>query len=569
MKKTSVSILAAIAAFAPSWGNTVAWYRFDEGTLGRRVGSSVTIENSANPGRLTGKCQYQDNGTGALSDSEDNAQLPIATNAFPIGIGLAAPSGKAPNGQALFFHTAWWDANHNNNNADTQNGAGVAVQWDDAFELPTFTAECFFKSSIANGKAAGNQTLVAMPGATMEAVAWSILVQNNGQLLAQMNSTSGFKQVSSANNTSAHDGKWHHAAITFDGTTLRLYFDYALAGSVAAGTTVYNASTTLPLGIGCWPGKPTYRKWVGFIDEVRISDAVLPASGFLHKTAYVPGADTADTVCYVPFDYTSLENIDGFASESGVADVNACGNGTVTAKFTWSTSDGTAPAKETGSAMLPYATLYGATFGDSWSWTSATNTASLYLTPGKKAGYSASLLVNDIAGDSHTVFSGSFTVEFFAMVPSAPSGNKFLMNLGRTLANGSLLYIWKKNGSSSLDFMMLRSGNTAAETIGTYSGFFDGQWHHVAISYDRATRTAKAYVDYSNVGTVKDIDFDYALTASTSPAALQVNNAYGWREFGMDGGFFDEFRLSRRALAAKEFLSPILNKMSGMMIIFR
>ena len=569
MNKRLLMIGAAAMLLVPlAKGETIAWYRFNEGTIGDRVGSSVTIENSANPGHLTGKCQYQDNASGALFDSEDDAQLPICTNAFPNGIGLVASAAKYANERALFFHTAWWDANHNNDYAETRNGSGVSVQWSSDFALSAFTAECFFKSSITNRQSSGNQTLVVMPGSTMEAISWSILVQNDGKLLAQMNSPSGFKQVSSSNNMSAHDGKWHHAAITFDGSTLRLYFDYAAAGSVSVDSAVYNDSTTLPLGIGCWPGKVSFRKWVGFIDEVRISDTVLSSTEFLHKAAYLPAADTADTACYVPFDYASLATLDGFAAESGLTDVNAGGYGAVTAKFTWHTTAGTAPTIET--STLPYSTLYGATFGNTWSYMSVTNTSSLYLTPGNTAGYSASLLVNDIVNNAHTVFNGSFTIEFFAKVPSAPSGNKFLMNLGRTLANSSLLYVWIPSGSTTLDFMMLPSGGSAVK-VGSYAvtDFCNDQWHHLAISYDRSTLTATAFVDYRVVGSVTNLDFDYALTLSDSPAALQVNSAYGWRNLGFDGCWIDEFRLSRRALSRKELLAPTLNKYKGLMISFQ
>ena len=567
MKKLLI-VCAAVMLLVPlAKCETIAWYRFNEGIIGDKVGSSVTIENSANPGHLTGKCQYQDNASGALFDSEDDAQLPICTNAFPNGIGLVASAAKYANERALFFHTAWWDANHNNDYAETRNGSGVSVPWSSDFALSAFTAECFFKSSITNRQSSGNQTLVVMPGSTMEAISWSILVQNDGKLLAQMNGPNGFKQVSSSNNTSAHDGKWHHAAITFNGSTLSLYFDYAAAGSVAVDSPVYNDSTTLPLGIGCWPGKVSFRKWVGFIDEVRISDAVLPTTEFLHKAAYVPAVDTADTACYVPFDYVSLSDLSGFAAESGLTDVNAGGYG-VTAKFTWSTSAGKAPTVD--ASALPCAILYGATFAESsWSYMSVTNTASLYLTPGSTAGYSASLLVDDIVNNEHTVFNGSFTIEFFAKVPSAASGNKFLMNLGRTLANGSLLYAWKKSGSDSLDFMILRKGSSAAEMIGSYPGFCDNQWHHIAVSYDRSALTAKAYVDHKVVGTLANIDFDYALNVSDTPAALQVNSAYGWRNNGFDGSWIDEFRLSRRALSCKELLDSTLNKRNGLIITIK
>ena len=541
---------------------TIAWYRFNEGTIGDRVGSSVTIENSANPGHLTGKCQQIDT-SGVFSDT-DTGYMPISTNAFPDGVGVSAASAKHTNEQAFFFHNANYDSSHASTTVNYSMSSAVTVAHDADLELSSFTVELFFKSAVGNGQSNGDQALVVMPNTAW--LAWAIMVTKDGAISGQFYNTASYTLAHAA--AGANDGRWHHVAMSYDGatTTATLYFDYAQVGSrTIPGGLVYNSDK--PLSFGCMPGRGD-RKYVGFIDEVRISDAVLPATGFLHKAAYIPAVDTANTACYVPFDYVSFSDLNDFSTESGDADLNASGYG-VTAKLTWSPSAGAAPTVEPSS--IPYSTLYGATFAEnSWSYMSVTNTSSLYLTPGSTAGYSASLLVNDIVNDAHTVFNGSFTVEFFAKVPSAPSGIKFLMNLGRTLASGSLLYVWLPSGSTTLDFMMLPNGGSAVK-VGSYAvaDFCNNQWHHLAISYDRSTLTAKAYVDYKVVGTATNLDFDYALTVSDTPAALQVNSAYGWRNYGFDGCWIDEFRLSRRALSRKELLAPTLNKNMGLVISFK
>lgn len=559
--KTLMTVCTAAMLLVPhAKGETIAWYRFNEGTIGRRVGSSVIIENAAKPGHLVGKCQQVDT-NGAFSDSEVGF-VPFSTNAFPNGVGVSVASAKYANEQAFFFHNANYDANHASTTVNYSAASAVTVAHDAVLELSSFTVELFFKSSVGNNQSNGDQALVVMPNEKW--LAWAIMLTKEGAVSGQFFNTGSYTL---AHNAGANDGKWHHVAMTYDGstTTATLYFDYAqVATRTITGGLVYD--TEKPLSIGCMPSRGD-RKYVGFIDEVRISDSVLTTTGFLHKAAYVPAVDTADTACYVPFDYVSLSDLSGFAAESGLTDVNASGYG-VTAKFTWSTSAGKAPTVD--ASALPCAILYGATFAESsWSYMSVTNTASLYLTPGSTAGYSASLLVDDIVNNEHTVFNGSFTIEFFAKVPSAPSGNKFLMNLGRTLASGSLLYAWKKSGSDSLDFMILRKGSSAAEMIGSYPGFCDNQWHHIAVSYDRSALTAKAYVDHKVVGTLANIDFDYALTVSDTPAALQVNSAYGWRNNGFDGSWIDEFRLSRRALSCKELLDSTLNKRNGLIITIK
>ena len=560
MNKTILSVVVA-SALAQSWGGTVAWYKFDEGTVGERVGSSVAITNSANPGMLTAKCQQVDT-AGAFSDT-DTGYMPTSIASFPAGIGLsdAVTQRKYANDRGFFFHNANYDANHASTSVNYSMGSAVTVaHGNSALNLPSFTVELFFKSAVANNQSNGDQALVVMPNEKW--LTWAIMLTKDGAISGQFYNTGSYTLPYAAG---ANDGKWHHVAMTYDGetTTATLFFDYAkVKTSTITGGLVYDSEK--PLSFGCMPARGD-RKYVGSIDEARISDTILSAGDFLRRAAYMAAADNEDTACYVPCDYTTMANLDGFASASGLSDINATGYGDVTATITYKPTNGASPAANGNE--VPYSTLYSTTFaGQDWSWTSVTNTASFSLPTGTTAGYSGSVLINDIKDNAHTVLNGSFTIELFAKIPSAPSGNKFLMNLGRTLANGSLLYIVVNGTTGNIDFYIQGSERVK---FAAYAGFCDNNWHHIAITYDRTALTAKAYVDYNIIGTAANLDFDYVPTVSDTPAALQINNAYGWREFGLDGALIDEIRLSRRALARKEFLSPVLNKLEGLFIIVK
>ena len=94
MNRLSCSMVAASIALVaiPASAKTVAWYHFDEGTLGKVVPSDVPIINAANPGSLTGKCVKIVSSTGQPADGTDaEVQLPKAQAAFPDGFGVYDP----------------------------------------------------------------------------------------------------------------------------------------------------------------------------------------------------------------------------------------------------------------------------------------------------------------------------------------------------------------------------------------------------------------------------------------------------------------------------------------------
>ena len=69
-------------------------------------------------------------------------------------------------------------------------------------------------------------------------------------------------------------GAWHHVAITWDGSTKRIYLDGLDAGSAAA--TLVDANQVLVLGNDVDKGAPNVR-YTGALDDLRFYDVVLTA----------------------------------------------------------------------------------------------------------------------------------------------------------------------------------------------------------------------------------------------------------------------------------------------------
>lgn len=90
----------------------------------------------------------------------------------------------------------------------------------------------------------------------------------NSQFVGGFTVQGGLKTVSTSLPTT---GEWHHAALTYDGSAVRLYVDGALAGSTpASGSLTQNIE---PLLLGLAPGGGHFD---GLVDEARVYDRALP-----------------------------------------------------------------------------------------------------------------------------------------------------------------------------------------------------------------------------------------------------------------------------------------------------
>ena len=366
--------LAFILSCAIPWfsadAGTVAWYRFNEGTLGARVDSSIVIENSANPGQLQGRCQQQ-MANGTLSTT-DTGYMPMSVAGFPAGNGVVDPitRSKAANDRAFRFLTSkWGDPNEGGAGhyyVSKGDGACVTVPHDDRFHLSSFTVECFFRMDpieLSEGQVndTTEQVLVCLPtgigNGSYSFYLWIVnkLHRIHGGMWGLNNVCSNldYKDVDFI------DGKWHHVAVTFDGASriMRLYLDYIKvkeATNVNAALPYYDSARRIPLMIGS-DGTGYGRRFCGDIDEVRISDEALAVDALLRPAAYMPEIDAPSTVCHVTFDTAASDKF-GFPLWK---ELNALPlDGAIKAEVKWDSVKGREP--ELDMSSLPAVDVYNA-----------------------------------------------------------------------------------------------------------------------------------------------------------------------------------------------------------------
>ena len=80
------------------------------------------------------------------------------------------------------------------------------------------------------------------------------------------------------------DGRWHHWALTFDGTSgtntvITLYRDYVSQGSRTLTTPINYLDVVNTLSIGGTSSNPCHIR--GNFDELRVSEGVLPTDKFM------------------------------------------------------------------------------------------------------------------------------------------------------------------------------------------------------------------------------------------------------------------------------------------------
>lgn len=183
---------------------------------------------------------------------------------------------------------------------------------------------------------------------------------------------------------------------------------------------------------------------------------------------------------------------------------------------------------------------------------------------GAANGLSAAVYFSD-AG--HVILSDSFTFEALYKWNAKPTGDLhyFVSQHTKNESGGN---------AAALQGTMLQDGRLRISALnGTYDpasgdlvstasvsgetsySCLDGRWHHVAVVYDKAAGTIRAYVDYRRI--LDAANFRAVTKTSGYQKALIVGNGYysNSKYANTDGGL-DEVRLTRRALAPEEFLFP-------------
>ena len=520
MKKILSAIAVAASATLPAFAaldpDCVLYYDFE--TLAE---DGYTVENIANPGVM----QLDGGNTG----------LATVTNATPSAkirqTRAAVPAGDSS--KALYYVT---------DETIIDSRYCTPPDGTDYFATTNFTIELFYKM---DGNVAAWRTLFKRLGGNNVQVNLGTVSAN--KLGAQFITADNPKPNSTPtiyDTETTNDGQWHHVALVVDQTgetkTARLYRDYKLRATETLATNLTsfvrnNDPKWYVIGSGDRYNGYDYN-FNGWVDSVRVTLRALEPQEFLWGEGMSIGRFPASsTLAHVNFnDSINAADADGGTFLNGV---NAAAK------------DGGSPA--TFSDDVPGARIID---GEGGAILSRNNTKSLSLANSKVFWHDA----NDIYYLSKTLDGGdrtSWTVEFFMKADSEQAQWARIMSaLGGGSWNAWSPYIIEAKSTPRRFFLC---GLNGKPQIKFNTDVCDGDWHHVAFSFepnndrpDPTNSVAKLYIDY---------DKFYA-EAQTPNIFTYTNNLHfviGGVGQSTDTGYIgliDELRISAGALTPSQFL---------------
>lgn len=227
----------------------------------------------------------------AHADFEEDMNLSPDTGLIGAGVASARTGGSVPvldasvPGRIALDGAAMQDVRENKKSVRIDGGK---IGWTDLVLLrkPSFTVEFFAKLEHLDYVA--NLIRLNRDGGTDGTPAWALFTFAQGtadQLtICAQNASELFYFPSYTFGASIADGRWHHWALTFDGTSgtqtvITLYRDYVSQGSRTLTTPINYLATVNTLSIGGTSSNPCHIR--GNFDELRVSEGVLPTSAFL------------------------------------------------------------------------------------------------------------------------------------------------------------------------------------------------------------------------------------------------------------------------------------------------
>ena len=231
------------------------------------------------------------NTTLAHADFEDGLDMSPDTGLIDAGIATARTGGSVPvldasvPGRIALDGAAMQDVRDNKKSVRIDGGK---LGWKEQtfLNLPTFTVEFFAKLDSLDSSA----NLIRMThGASADGnplwALYEIDVQSGKRYvrLATYDGTT-FNHHDVLANSTLVDGRWHHWALTFDGssgtqTVVKFYRDYTQIGTCTASHLINYPSGVHTLSIGGTSNNPCHIH--GNYDELRVSEGVLPTDKFM------------------------------------------------------------------------------------------------------------------------------------------------------------------------------------------------------------------------------------------------------------------------------------------------
>ncbi len=523
-------VLLGIAALPSAYGDTVLWQHFDEKVPGEATEASDVLANSVSAEYGSGKAYYMNTANGLGSDPDF---MPVYATPLPgaPNIVLDPVSGAVfTNSASMRFRTA--------GTTSALKGGGIVIGDNEAFRLANYTVECFVCTTggtfntiapVVGKIKTSNSTF---SDSSFMSESWQIGLLSNGKIF--MRYSGGTSSTAGDGSHSLSDGQWHHVALTcsYDESSnksiYKIYVDYEHDFTKTnTGVTAYGTSGHNEIFVGgyCHTG----RKFNGQIDELRISDTALTPDSFLRIS--LPSFIDDDTIAWLPFDGTG-----GAMADKGQNLLSRKVSATLYKK-------GNVPyavySNDTASAKLQV----GYDGKSAWD-----NSTSLFVQTNGTAGSGSCINLS-----SYPYTATNFTAELFFKTAGriATVESQTLLKIS-TVPYVQLTFDKDHAGQLMLVYGNANKGTTSSEqwTNGNYHGsdLDDGNWHHVAVTYDYELSLLKLYIDYVekiSIGGVR-------LPSASGTGCIGARTGSDAQFFH---GWIDSVRLTRKTLAPSSFLA--------------
>lgn len=533
---------ASIIACSSAGAGTISWYHFDEGEIGTKPAGGKAVIVDSVTGVADGKAYAHIENQFKTEESA----MPEFCAAFPNSACWYDPVSKtfAANDRCLRF----LDPNGHWHLASTVTLADRQAYCDASLTIEAFVraerdyTEKDWRFIIAKQgeKDANNKPRIAW-AMGINGASGTLFMYVKTKTTGEDGSTTYVDTAYGCGNDSIRDGKWHHVAMVIDVDNKKIlkYLDYVkqaeatYTGEIAYGE--FDSSQQVYVGkwwdsYGCFPGS---------IDEVRISSGVLTEKEFLRPNV---GANDClpETVLYMPFE--GLDSFGHFFGGSWRTNALLLNQALPSASATINTIKF---SKDDDSLVITNDAVNAAFTRRNLAATATTANTTVLKTvacPTATKEVCPRITFNDKVDACHSSLAGSFTLELFAKInsPNSLNGSRYIACL-----KGVSIPLYLTMGG------LLRYNPQWKGELGSNVAVCDGQWHHIAITYDRPTKTHALYLDYALVGSKTLAD---ELDASTSDGN---NYLFGWSSDVEGGvsGLFDGIRLTTKALEPQDFLT--------------
>lgn len=536
-----LAMLCGMMTVFSAHSETIAWWHFDEMDAGTVVPAGTVACDQAS-GTYGNVYSY----AGSTRTENSGSYLPRYARPF-AGLKVYDPvTGESRiNRSAMLFTTARGGDNPSSNTGRAYYGGALRfgngnTLYSSLAGKSAFTVECFVCST-----GGVYYTFAPIVGAVVDAAftaeRYAIYMCESGTIGLRFRAGGSTSIWYGDGTAKINDGLWHHVAFTYDGSKVKIYVDYVLDRINGTSDRTYDKTGAIDAyipGTATWIGGYSFhqsgsggRRFPGYIDEVRVSNAVLTPDKFLRLLPVTQPSDQ-DGALSIRFENATgalqcqyAESMSEDFSHQGLLKMNAG-------------ADTTSFDREDRAGCRMYAGVYADT--------AVTNKASFGMATNAvgKANFVEVPDATDLLGEKDNT-NHNYTVEcFFKARKTSVRGNQTIFKLGRGSAIAAQAMF---NGSDRLLFCYSDNGEWKAFNS-SQSDLADGEWHHIAFVSDASNRQVRAYCDY-RLASINDV----ACVKVTKGLSLFLGaNESAGQCFD---GWIDDLRITTRTLPTKEFLT--------------